>query len=368
MKIKTITCHNVYNHGASLQEHALLVFLKNLGYDAKAIRYNPYYLSQHFNFFAVSNPKYEENIFLKYAYLLGKLPSRLLSLKRKKAFDKFSLKYIDSEKQNYTTNEELKKDIPQADIYICGSDQIWNSFFQNGKDPAFYLDFVPDHKKKISYAASFATDKIEDSLKDFVKDKVSRINVVSVRETSGLEILKDLDIIKAKQVLDPVFLLEKKYWENQFVYPINEKYIFIYDFDSNKSIMEIAKTISKKNNLKIYTVNKNIKYADKNFWLKGPETFLSLIANADLVLSNSFHAVAFSLIFNKQFYVFNRSEKINTRMRDLLELVNASYLLIDNNSNINQINKQPIDDYNKINNFIKIAVTRSKLFLKKALQ
>ncbi|HIE46076.1 MAG TPA: polysaccharide pyruvyl transferase family protein [Flavobacteriaceae bacterium] len=368
LNIKTITCHNVYNYGASLQEYALLHYLKSLGHNVETIKYNPDYLSGHFNFWAVSNPKYNKNIILKYAYLLAKLPSRIFSLKRKYNFDKFSDKYIKSTKENYTSNDELKNNLPDADVYICGSDQIWNSFFQNGKDPAFYLDFVPKDKLKISYAASFATDKIEDSLKDFVKDKVSRINVVSVRETSGLEILKDLDIIKAKQVLDPVFLLEKKYWENQFVYPINEKYIFIYDFDSNKSIMEIAKTISKKNNLKIYTVNKNIKYADKNFWLKGPETFLSLIANADLVLSNSFHAVAFSLIFNKQFYVFNRSEKINTRMRDLLELVNASYLLIDNNSNINQINKQPIDDYNKINNFIKIAVTRSKLFLKKALQ
>ena len=107
------------------------------------------------------------------------------------------------------------------------------------------------------------------------------------------------------------------------------KYILIYDFDSNPLIKNMALKLAKENGLKIFTVNKNIKYANSNFWLKGPEFFLSLLANAELVISNSFHAVAFSLIFNKQFYVVNRDEKINTRMRDLLVLLDIYNILID---------------------------------------
>lgn len=367
MKIKTITCHNVYNHGASLQEHALLHYLKNLGHNAKTIQYNPNYLSGHFNFWTVSNPKYTKNILLKYAYLLAKLPSRIFSLRRKYNFDKFSTKYIETTKSEYKSNDELRNNVPDADVYICGSDQIWNSFFQNGKDSAFYLDFVPKDKLKISYAASFATNTIKDSIKPFVKEKVSNIDIISVRESSGIDILKDLKINKATQVLDPVFLLDKNYWKEEFVYPINEKYIFVYDFDSNKRIKSIATKIATIEGLKIYTVNRNIKYANINFWKEGPKTFLSLIANAELVLSNSFHAVAFSLIFNKQFYVFNRNEKINTRMRDLLSLVNASYLLNDDSKKNHKIVLRPINDYNLINTSIEIALNRSKTFLTKAL-
>lgn len=365
--IKTITCHNVYNHGASLQEYALLKYLSSLGHNVETINYKPKYLSGHFNLLAVSNPKYAKNIFLKYSYLLAKLPTRLIDLKRKKVFDKFSKKYI-SEGIIYKTNDELKRNIPNADIFICGSDQIWNTFFPNGKDPAFYLDFVPKDKKKISYAASFAIDKIETSLKKTLKKQIENIDVVSVRELSGLKILEDLDIKNATQVLDPVFLLNKNYWEKEFVSKIDENYILIYDFDTNKHIKNIALELSKKHNLKIFALNKNINYANKNFWLKGPDTFLSLIANAKIVLTNSFHAVAFSLIFNKQLMVFNRNEAINTRMRDLLILIESPNLLFNENKNNKDVSITPIDNYNTINKNISNVIEKSKQFLKQAIQ
>ncbi|MBP0902470.1 polysaccharide pyruvyl transferase family protein [Mariniflexile gromovii] len=367
MKIKTITCHEVYNHGASLQEHALLKYLENLGHDAETIRYKPsYFDSDKFSLWEVSSPKFESNIIFKVFYILAKLPSRLIALKRKKSFDDFSSKYINATKQSYKSNEQLSKNLPYADAYICGSDQIWNSFFENGKDPAFYLDFVPDNKLKISYAASFAIDTLEDSIKKFVSEQVNKINYISVRETSGLKILAELNITDTTQVLDPVFLLPAKYWHDTFVNEISEKYILIYDFDSNPSLKKMALTLAKTNKLKIYTVNRNINYADTNFWLKGPEYFLSLLANAQFVISNSFHAVAFSLIFEKQFLVVNRLENINTRMRDLLALLNISDLLISDPNDPN-ISIQPISSYEPINKELEASIARSKLFLQKAL-
>ena len=220
-KVLTITCHNVYNHGATLQEYALLHFLKLSGYDAATIDYRPPFLSNHFKLTQV-NPRFEKNIILKSAYLALKLPVRLLGLKRKKNFDAFESKNIKVTNQIYRNNEELKANIPPADIYICGSDQIWNSFFENGKDPAFYLDFVPKEKLKISYAASFAIDEIAADLKPFVREMVSKIDHVSVREVSGLRIVEALGIQNAVRVLDPVFLLEPKYWSDTFVKPIKE--------------------------------------------------------------------------------------------------------------------------------------------------
>ncbi|MCF6168484.1 polysaccharide pyruvyl transferase family protein [Lutibacter sp.] len=369
MKIKTITCHKVYNYGATLQEYALIEYLINIGYEAETINYTPNYLTHDFSFFSnSSNPKYSSNLFIKLLYLIGKIPHRLILLQRKKAFDIFEKKFIPSTNYNYKTNEELKKNLPMADAYICGSDQIWNSYFQNGKDPAFYLDFVPENKLKISYAASFAIDEIEGSLKNFVKEKVSRINFVSVREISGVGILKDLGIKNIQQVLDPIFLLDKSYWETTFVTPIQDNFLFVYDFDSNPLLKKLAINLAKKYKLKVFSVNKNIKYADKNFWLKGPEIFLSLVFHAKFILSNSFHAVAFSLIFNKQFLVFNRNEVINTRMRDLLKLIDAETLLFtEKQITEGDITLNTISNYKLINDKIEKAIDNSKEFLTNAL-
>lgn len=357
MKIKTITCHEVYNHGASLQEYALLRFLNDEGHDAQVIHYKPDYLSQHFNLWGISNPKFNLPL-LKQAYLLAKLPKRLKALKRKHNFDQFHQKYIPTDSTKYTTNEELKNNLPEADAFICGSDQIWNSFFQNGKDPAFYLNFVPDSKKKISYAASFAIDELEESVKKLVKENVERLDAIGVRETSGVRILNELGINNAVQVLDPVFLLDKKHWE-EFVHPINENFTFVYDFDSNPLIKEMALSLKKEKGWKIYTLNQNINYADENFWLEGPKKFLSLVSQSQINLTNSFHSVAFSIIFQKEFIVFNRQEKINTRMRDITNLFHLNNL-IDSCESYTTLESL---DYGVINKYVEKSIKLSKEFL-----
>lgn len=363
MKIKTITCHEVYNYGASLQEYALLAFLNNKGFDAEVLHYKPPYLSGHFNLKAVSNPKFNKPI-LKELYLLAKLPGRLKALQKKKNFDAFHQKYIPTDEILYKSNEELKKNLPEGDVFVCGSDQIWNSFFQNGKDPAFYLNFVPDDKKKISYAASFALDKLEDVVKPLVRDNVARFDAVGVRETSGVEILKELGIESAIQVLDPVFLLDKSHW-NQFIKPIDENFVFVYDFDSNPVIKEIALKLKKEKDWKIYTLNSNINYADENFWLEGPEKFLSLVSQSQINITNSFHSTAFSLIFEKQLVVVNRSEKINTRMRDLLNLMDLGHYLISTSKDFDSL---PEIDFKTMRPHREKSILHSKEFLLNAIK
>ncbi|MCK0156848.1 polysaccharide pyruvyl transferase family protein [Cellulophaga sp. F20128] len=368
MKIKTITCHEVYNHGASLQEYALLTYLEKQGHNAETIHYKPYFLSNHFKLWGVSNPRFSKNFLLRLIYIALKLPRRLGNLRRKKQFDLFSQRHIKATTKLYKTNEDLKKDLPEADAYICGSDQIWNSFFENGKDPAFYLDFVPDHKLKLSYAASFAIDELEEDIKPFVKQKVGRLNHISVRESSGKKILENLGFTNAHQVLDPVFLLEPSSYaklEDNSVEKNN--YVFVYDFDSNPLIQQMAEQLKKEHGWDIITVNELINYADKNYFLKGPDKFLTLIKNASFVISNSFHAVAFSIILQKDFVVFNRSYKINTRMRDMLGSIGLEQLLILNedmvqNHQINAIN------FSKAQEKLDVLIHASKTYLNNALK
>ena len=159
MKIKTITCHDVYNAGASLQSYALMTFLRNNGHDVEIIDYKPDYLSHHYDLWYIPNPKYR-NILLKYPYLLAKLPGRLKDLfsQRKKDYDNFTKNYLKLTNR-YNSIEELKKNPPLADVYFAGSDQIWNTMFNNGYDPAFYLQFGDKDTIKASYAASFAVEE-----------------------------------------------------------------------------------------------------------------------------------------------------------------------------------------------------------------
>ncbi len=371
MKIKTITCHEVYNYGASLQEYALLRYLQNLGHEAETIHYKPPHLSGHFKLWVVSNEFFARNIFMRAIYLTLKLPKRIINLKRKRNFDKFSEKHIKSTQKLYRSNNELKADTPEADVYICGSDQIWNSFFENGKDPAFYLDFVPDNKLKLSYAASFAIDKLEDNIKDFVKEKIGRLDHVSVRESSGKRIVEDLGYTNVTQVLDPVFLIDSQEWKSLMIPELEKdliskgKYIVVYDFDNDPSIKYIAETYKEKG-YKIYAFNELIDYASENFYLEGVEFFLTVLNGAEAILANSFHAVAFSFIFHKKLGVFNRNDKINTRMRDLLQSVDLIHLLIDDKKKADNFKFDAID-YKEVQSKLDVLIEKSKNYLDKAL-
>lgn len=359
MKIKTITCHNVYNAGASLQAYALAEYLNSIGHECQIIDYKPDYL-KHYKLFGVSNPRYNKPV-LRELYNIAKFPGRLKARfgKRKKEYDRFTEDYLPVTNECYTSNEELKSNPPEADIFFAGSDQIWNSFFNNGKDPAFYLDFAPIGTVKASYAASFATENIATELKPQVKEWLSNMDYISVREGSGLNILNDLGIQGAVQVLDPVFLLPKEKWESIIEYTAeNDSYILLYDFDKNEQLGLATRELAHENGWKVYSYLDN-PYCDRCFKNAGPRAFLGLIKNAEMVISNSFHATAFSLIFEKNFWVINRTEAINTRMRDLTSLVGVPERFL-NDTDIDLL--IPIN-YETVNQNISRELKNSTLFI-----
>ena len=358
MKINTITCHDVYNPGASLQAYALQRYLETLGHDVKIIDYKPDYLSNHYNLLAITNPKYDKFI-IRWLYLLAKLPSRIISLKRKRIFDCFKKKYLKITSKRYHSNKELSDNLPDADIYIAGSDQIWNTLFPNGKDPAFYLDFVPNSKIKASYAASFSTPTIDRKYIRFIIEKLKNFNYISVRESSGIQVLHEMGYTNALHVCDPVFLLSNSDWDSLVKrLPIKSKYLLVYDFDNSSQIQQIAKEIAKRKNWIIVSIFPT-KYANKSFPNAGPIEFISLIKNADFVISNSFHALAFSIIFQKLFCIINRRDNINERMHSLLKEIQLT------NRIVNCFREElllPID-YDKVLSILSKRIIDSKHYL-----
>lgn len=360
MKIKTITCHDVYNHGASLQAYALQTYLESLGHDVEIINYKPPYLSGHYNLWAVNNPVYNKP-FIKQAYLLAKIPERIRSLKRKRAFDQFTRRYLKLTRR-YCSYEELEANVPEADIYIAGSDQIWNTLFQNGRDKAFYLAFAPKDKLKISYAASFSTSDVQDEYRPFVRQMLKYLDRISIREKSSLPLLTTLGRPDGIAVCDPVFLLSKEDWRRLLPHnTINEKYLLVYDTEYSESLKFIALEIARQKQLHIYNVSAfRLGYVEKNFPHAGPLDFLNLIDGASYVVSNSFHATAFSLILEKDFCVVKRSENINERMQNLLESYGISNRLVNRNDINSSI--QPID-FSILRDKLKRDILQSKAFL-----
>ena len=323
MNINTITCHDVYNLGASLQAYALQHYLESQGHNVHIIDYKPDYLSRHFKLLAVSNSIYDKPL-IKQLYLLAKLPGRLLALKRKKVFDAYTAKYLKLTKR-YNSYDALKSDPPYADCYIAGSDQIWNTLFQNGRDAAFYLDFGPADVKRISYAASFATPSIVPEFKDFVVNKLKKIDAISVREKISLQLLNELGREDGVAVCDPVFLLSREEWNTVSDGTLDkdvlkEKYLLVYLTDNSPLIERIAQKIKQNTGWKIYSVGATkARCSDMSFKNAGPLEFVQFIKNAQFVISNSFHATAFSLIMGTKFCVVNRADAINERMKSILE-------------------------------------------------
>lgn len=366
MKICTLTCHDVYNQGASLQAYALQHYLETQGHEVRIIDYKPDYLSGHYSLTSVCNSIYDRP-FLKQLYLLAKLPGRLKGLARKRVFDEFTFTYLHLTRR-YPSYEALKANPPEAELYIAGSDQIWNTLFRNGKDAAFYLDFGEKDTRRISYAASFATQQIEPGYESFVAAELQNLDAVSIREKLSLPLLKSLGREDGVAVCDPVFLLSSDEWNRwiEHVPTSSDKYLLVYLTDRSKQIEEISKAIKKATGWKIYVVGGfKEAWADRCLVNAGPVEFVRLVKDAQYVISNSFHATAFALIFEKNFSVVNRTEDINERMKSLLDQLELSHRLV---SEFNVALLEDIDYKGKINQLLQESVSFSKHWLNDAIE
>ena len=187
---------------------------------------------------------------------------------------------------------------------------------------------------------------------------------MSVREKSGLNILADLGISGGCQVLDPVFLLGAAHWRSiakTWNGVPKEPYLLVYDFDGNDAMTEFAKTLAQKHGWKVVSFLKHPVFSE-NYGEEGPIAFLSLIDNAQAVLSNSFHATAFSLIFGKEFWAFNRKEAINTRMRDMVGSVGLQDRLVCDST----APETPID-YAAVNARLQEQIEASKEYINRVI-
>lgn len=371
MNICTITCQNADNHGARLQAYALAEYLRSKGHTVSVIDYRPPYMT-----FRGTMWFWPGRSLRGWGKLLLQIGDRRRDLQRHREFVEFSERYIPLTPQIYNSVAELQKHAPEADLYICGSDQIWNTTFPNGTDPAYYLDFGGSETRRISYAASFATDGLVSGTESFVKDYLSRLDAISVRERSALDILHALEL-EGSYVLDPVFLLPASHWQaltQQWAERTGnvpqcrgQKYILVHDFMRDPTVKKVAQRLARLRGAEIWQVSPHpLRYGQRFFRTAGPEEFLWLICHADCVVSNSFHVTAFSLLFQRDVFVVNRGDGLNNRMADVLRRFDISQHLVDATTPDATL-LQPID-YPCVSAEIERQADASRQWLEKAIQ
>lgn len=318
-KIIMTTFFKAENYGAALQAYALQTILRQKGYDAEILNYRDSAIEDCYKIIGIRR----ENLYLIIRASLGVLLFYGRRKKRHEQFLKFQRQYLKIGSKEYWSAEEVKKNPPDAEIYLTGSDQVWNTSITKGVSDIYTLNFGQDKIRRIAYVASIGVRKFSQSDAEILKEKVSKIDEVSVREVTAQNELENL--LREKKIdvtLDPVLLRSRKEWETDISDFIRtkEKYILAYHVTEEPEFRKIAKKLSDVTGLKIIHFECRKKYGNVLYsaYTEGPMKFVNLIKNAEYVVTTSFHGTAFSIIFHKKFWVVP-PEDVGSRVTDMLE-------------------------------------------------
>ena len=341
-KIGIITIHTDFNYGAVLQAIATQKLFEINGYDAEIIDYRNKFIDQQ------SKIIYKQD---------NKMKGYFITLIRNTVFGRYFYfkkairgldKYRKKSSQRYYTINDLNN--TEYDILIVGSDQLWNPVISNGIDPVFLLNFGKP-KKKISLATSMGSYNLTEHDSEVFKEYLKDFNSISVREKHAIEQLQPLVSKKIKELLDPTLLLEKNVWLEEYAkdskyFKTEEKYILTYFVGGEKyKYKSKVAEYSKELGLPVWSIqysNYNWKETDKKILGASVIDFIALIKNASLVLTDSFHGVAFSVNLGIDFVSLTNVQN-PIRVKEFL-----SKLDLDDRIDMNSDDYHEVD-YSKVN-------------------
>lgn len=338
MKIALITINRTANYGAVLQAYATQKVLSQYG-DVKIIDYHNKHLAHHLDLIRFSP---DVHGILKFLHDMLRLPFRWTAVSR---FRKFFDRYLNLT-HRYTADQLYQGKAGVFDVYVCGSDQIWNPDIVTETaqiDPIFFLDFAPKDAEKMSYASSIGHHHFSASEQIEVKKYLENFSMVSTREADGLEKLNGLYRSgPIHHVLDPTMLLSKKEWKEHFDLSedlSNEKYILVYSVPRTKLIKEAISYVSKITGYRIVTIDQMlfpVGKTDKHIRTAGPVEFVEAFLNATFVITDSFHGTCFAVNFEKPFLSISAGKR-STRIRSLLAQLDLSSRLISSSHDLTEV-------------------------------
>ena len=310
MKIGIITVSKVKNYGSALLCYATQELFSQAGFDkVEFIDYKRGRLEEADNikeFYQGLKDSTKHNLcmgnIMKAVFFVVKIPS---VLKRAKVFNFFLEKHLNYSNV-YKDEKELYLAPPQADIYCTGGDQMWNEMYNGHKTLSpFYLSFVPDDKPMVSFGTSFGKEELEEWEIPEVTSLLKRYDFITVREETGCQIIAKMGITNVLNILDPTLALPPEKWMQFGTLPPNiNNYILVYRVSRESKVLTVAKKIAKVVKKKIVMISYNFEDRFKgvhSVFVPSPEEFVGLINNAEYIISDSFHATAFSINMNRKF-------------------------------------------------------------------
>lgn len=365
--IGVITVHRNTNYGANLQAFASCAFINKNGYSCRVIDYldKESDRENHIGRILVHAYRNRANKSLKHTVklcvALGLFaPGRALKIHRFKKF-----------RQKYMPMTNAMDEIPgygelDIDTVVCGSDQIWNGDITLGIKPIYY-GAIAGASKRISYAASVGGYRYPQEQLAFAKSLIKGLNACSVREEPTQKYISQIANRKVECVCDPVFLLDAADYRKVAAKRLmKEKYVLVYGVVGNRQMVQKAKEYADANKMKLVEIGGSWDYRNRHLQYPNasPEQFLSAIDHAEAVFTNSFHGACFSLIFQKELFVFNNKVG-GSRLTNLLEKAGIDYRMIDESTDVSG-NFVPID-YALVEENMAQYIKVSKDFLLNAL-
>ncbi len=320
--VALITLHRSANYGSVLQALATQVVLERMGYDVAVVDYYAPRNSvpEMLRGLRHKKPLFEKNPLALLAARAILLPSYL---KRRRTFNRFITLNLRLSGRTYRSNEELAQDPPKADLYVTGSDQVWNSEWNGGIDEALFLAFTQEGAPRISFSASFGKAGLDDGEAGRTRELLARYGGITVREDTGVEIVRGLGL-DATQVLDPTLFMTPEDWRPWVSgrRPRGE-YILMYNINHNAPLDRFVQRLARKTGLPVYYISYQLHDCFKRGRMRccvPVEDFLSLIAGARYVVCDSFHCAAFSVNFNREFAIVP-PKRFGTRLESFMRVV-----------------------------------------------
>ena len=355
-KIGILTFHRAVNYGAVLQTYALCKSIDKLGGKPEVIDYRCKMIEDFY--FKPFSKDYSIKLNIKNFLFYAK------QRKRNNAFEGFRNSLIPLSKEKYYNSSEMKMTEKLYDDFIVGSDQVWN-YKCIGGDSTFLLDFVTDGNKKNSYAASLGKMTMEELDKMKFSNYLADYNQISVREKDGFDIVKKSCMKDVEINVDPTLLLEKEEWNTIAECDEKEKFVLVYSVNLPKKVIEIGRRVAAEKGVRLIVVTLENKYSpmrnEENQSFCSPQKLLGYFANAEYIVTNSFHGTVFSVINQRDFITIknDRAGLDNSRLETLLESLGLDSRLVDDYYVNDEI------DYEEVTNRLKTLKEKSIYYLER---
>ena len=346
-KIGILTFHDEPNYGAFLQTYALAEAVKNLGYDVEII-----------------------DLRIKETFKFNFIVKLLSPIIRYFLFETARKKYLNRSKRIYYTSDDLIKNPPNCDVYILGSDQVWNKDITADLKYSYFFDFISDTKPRFSYASSFGMNDWDFNNEEtiVIKSLLQKFSAVAVRESTAIGLCEKNCEVEATLVVDPTLLLSDY---SKLTGKIKQKVnsVVCFKFTKGDEFYEFLNTFKKQNKCNVSVLAKTMPVKGlNNIALPTIKKWIKSIAQSEIVITDSYHALIFSILYKKQFIVLPANIKNFNRLSELLNDLDLSDRIFYSYEEVlkNDRWKSKID-YDKVNQLLTKKVEASLSFLKKEL-